>query len=94
MNYGLISKYRKELMGLATLWIVLLHGTAWFSSFLMGEIKASGYCGVDGFLFLSAVGLYFSWQNHPEDIRSFYCRRFIRIMPAYLIIVAGPCSSI
>ena len=91
MNYGLISKYRKELMGLATLWIVLLHGTAWFSSFLMGEIKASGYCGVDGFLFLSAVGLYFSWQNHSNDIRSFYCRRFIRIMPAYLIIVAIRC---
>lgn len=78
-------------MGLATLWILLLHSTAWFSSFLPGYIKATGYCGVDLFLILSAVGIWFSFQNHDSDAVSFLKRRALRILPAYWLIVLLRC---
>lgn len=91
MNWKLISKYRPHIMGLATLWILLLHSTAWFSSFPLGCLKATGYCGVDLFLFLSAVGLYFSWQNNKQDTVSFLKRRFLRLFPAYILIALIRC---
>lgn len=90
-NWGILSRYRSELMGAAALWIVLLHSTIWFSWFPAAYIKAIGYCGVDCFLFLSAVGLFFSWKKSGSDIGSFYRRRFLRIIPAYLIVVVVRC---
>ncbi len=91
MEWKLLSKYRAPLMGLATLWIILLHSTAWFSSFPLGYLKATGYCGVDSFLILSSIGLLFSWNKNGKDTKSFLKRRFIRIMPAYVFIALIRC---
>ena len=44
-----------------------------------------GNIGVDMFLFLSGIGLWFSWAKNPS-VKRFYFRRFIRIYPAWLII--------
>ncbi len=86
-NWSLLSGYRGELMGAATLWIVLLHSTIWFSLFPFAYVKMTGYCGVDCFLLLSAVGLYFSWHNSDRNVPGFYRRRLLRIYPSYLIVV-------
>ena len=37
------------------------------------------------FLFLSGVGLWFSWTKHPS-LKHFFTRRYLRIYPAWLII--------
>ena len=86
-NWTLLSRYRGELMGAATLWIILLHSTIWFSLFPLAYVKMTGYCGVDCFLLLSAVGLYFSWHNSDRNVLNFYRRRLLRIYPSYLIVV-------
>ena len=44
-----------------------------------------GNVGVDMFLFLSGIGLWFSWTKNP-DVRHFFVRRYLRIYPAWLII--------
>ncbi len=86
-------------MGLAALWVVLYHsgipftgkdgpGMAHFLYILNYYIhlfKTHGQIGVEIFLFLSAVGLYFSFEK-DDDIRSFYFRRMKRIMPEYLLV--------
>lgn len=44
-----------------------------------------GSSGVDVFLLLSGVGLYFSWSKQP-DYKIFLKKRFLRILPAYFIL--------
>ena len=71
-------------MGVATLLVLLTHGK-YFGSPTINTILAEGDVGVDIFLFLSAIGLYFSMKKN-ENTLSFYRRRFVRIIPSYLII--------
>ena len=78
-------------MGIATLLVLFRHGDAFkwpaitmpYFDLLMKE----GNVGVDIFLFLSAIGLYFSMRK-KQSILAFYQRRFSRIIPSYLIIAA------
>lgn len=84
MNYGLLSKHRGALMGFAMLIIVLFHVNVARQDAFFG-LHRLGNLGVDIFLFLSGIGLWFSWTKHPEVWR-FYRRRLIRIYPAWLII--------
>lgn len=68
-NWGLISKYRNQLFGLAIIWIMLMHSNEFtpikenrfLSRYLLydGWIRVGGI-GVDIFLFLSGVGLYYA----------------------------------
>ena len=44
-----------------------------------------GACGVEVFLFLSGIGLYFSYTRNP-DIKAFYIKRLIAIIIPYLVI--------
>ena len=70
MKYNLknISNSRSFLFGIATLMILFFHstieipGSNWFLK-IIGFIKQFGNTGVDIFLFLSAVGLYFSLKK-------------------------------
>ena len=84
MNYSIISKYRGHIMGVATLWIAILHASMWFPiEPLNWLIKGIGQGGVDVFLFLSAFGLYYSFQKDDNKI-SFWKKRFIRIFPIFI----------
>lgn len=80
-----INKYRKELMGLAALWVFYTHfGPDVFRS---GEIvwlsnlewywDVLGSCGVEIFLFLSGIGLVYS--IHKYNVKQFYIRRISRV---------------
>jgi len=87
LNYKLISTYRTQLMGLAILWVVLYHSTIVFSSVpVLGTIQAYGNEGVDIFLLVSGLGLYYAYRANISSA-VFYKRRLQRILPTYLPVV-------
>lgn len=87
-----ISKYRGELMGLQILMIIFFHFTL---DCRMYNVRYSGIVywfdkyfhssGVDMFLLLSGLGLYFSWKKKPH-FSSFYKKRYTRILIPYFIV--------
>ena len=79
-----ISRFRGALMGIAMLIIFLFHVDLARSDMFFG-LRRMGNLGVDMFLFLSGIGLWFSWMKTPSYCH-FYFRRLIRIYPAWLII--------
>lgn len=60
-----ISRFRGELMGLAMLFIILFHVWVRRDDPFYG-LHRCGNVGVDMFLFLSGVGLWFAWTRHPD----------------------------
>ena len=78
-----ISRYRAEQMGAAMLFVILFHVALDRGDPFYG-LRRCGNVGVDIFLFLSGVGLWFSWTKTP-DVRRFYRRRLVRILPTWLI---------
>ena len=89
-----IPKLRGELFGFSILTILFFHFFENVSDF--GESSpfytaatvyntVFGSVGVDIFLFLSGMGLFFSMAKN-SNVPSFYKRRLKRILPAYLII--------
>lgn len=85
MTYKALSKYRGVLMGFAILWVMYFHipiksvtEVGWF-------IHRIGFYGVDIFLFLSGLGVYFSLMKRP-NVLGFYRARLARILPAYIIV--------
>lgn len=85
------SKYRTELMGLAIILVVFHHLTFKSNSSLIGKgymfFRVTGAMGVDMFLFLSGIGLFYSYSRN-SNIIMFYKKRVLRIIPTYLIICA------
>lgn len=76
-------RFRSELMGAAMLFVILFHvaldrGDAFYG------LRRLGNVGVDIFLFLSGVGLWYSWSKTPS-LRHFYRRRLVRIIPTWLV---------
>ena len=95
LNFFSLSAHRNAIYGFAALWIVCFHYVDMgkkiagfppklqflWDSFQMGNI------GVDIFLFLSGVGLYYSFSKDGRILR-FYWKRFVRIIvPYYLLCV-------
>lgn len=102
-----ISKYRPQLMGVATLMIICCHCPHWCTG-LPGVCKSiliMGYLGVDMFLLLSGIGMYYSWKKQTENLTNtqngwnwkllilWYSKRYKRFLVPYLMI-AIPCYSI
>lgn len=94
LSWGLVSKYRNQLFGFAILWIMLMHGMEFkpipqfpfFENYFLyhSTIRVGGV-GVDIFLFLSGMGLYYAYQKRPT-LSAFYRSRFKRVLIPYLII--------
>lgn len=89
-----ISRFRGEHMGMAMLIIILFHVSLPRTDDFYG-LRRMGNLGVDIFLFLSGVGLWFSWikvrVNDPDrglfsQWRDFYKRRLLRVYPTWIII--------
>lgn len=86
MDMGCLSRRRGELMGVAILIIVLFHiglprGSAWFGLCRLGNV------GVDVFLFLSGMGLWFARQK-SQSLRHYFARRYLRVYPTWLFVAA------
>ena len=60
-----ISRFRGELMGAAMLFIILFHVALPREDAFYG-LRRMGNVGVDMFLFLSGIGLWFSWMKNPS----------------------------
>lgn len=90
--FGLISRYRGELMGFATLWVVFFHSPIripeWLPSFLREPLdifRVLGYGGVDLFILVSGIGIY---QSLSKNSPSTYIKnRFKRIYPIWAVYI-------
>ena len=95
-NLFSISEARNVIFGIATLWIGLFHSTnLTMEQYTSNEFiikafqffKGTGNVGVDMFLFLSGIGLFFSFSKDSR-VLSFWKKRFARVVPpAFLIAV-------
>ena len=94
MELNVVSKHRAAIYGFAILWVVAFHAAAINnfdysfgrdSLWLFKRIMNSGNVGVDMFLFLSGVSLYFSFSK-DGDIARFLKKRFLRIAPAVWVL--------
>lgn len=75
------STFRSELMGWAILWIMMLHFD--FCQIKpLGFIAQYGYAGVEIFILVSGLGLFFSLEK-DSSILQFYRKRVLRIFPTY-----------
>ncbi|MCD7786206.1 MAG: acyltransferase family protein [Oscillospiraceae bacterium] len=84
-DLNVLSGQRAGLFGLSILWIMLFHCSvrpAWFPLWLLAS---TGYAGVDVFLLLSGIGLYYSMERDPSPLR-FYRRRLARLLPPFLLV--------
>lgn len=82
------SKYRTQLMGVATILILLCH--SWYCIEFPAIIKyfiVSCNIGVDIFLLLSGIGLFFSLDKPINSLYSWYCHRFLRIGVPFILII-------
>ncbi len=89
-----ISRYRQQLMGLAMIFIILFHISLPRSDMFFG-LRRMGNIGVDIFLFLSGVGLWFSWTKMRQEEQpflrkwaAFYWRRLKRVYPAWVTVAS------
>lgn len=85
MNLSLISKYRTQIMGAAMMWIMWFHSPFYGKTDVFHFIHNIGFYGVDMFLMVSGLGLYFSMRK-SKGAGEFYKKRLLRILPAYLIV--------
>lgn len=71
-------------MGISILWIMMLHFT--FTQIKpLGFIAQYGFAGVDIFMMVSGLGLYYSLEKNCNTLQ-FYKKRFIRIFPTYYLL--------
>ncbi len=86
-----ISVYRSALMGIFMIWIILFHNQFQWGNYkgILYQIIRYGNVGVDAFLFLSGVGLYYSFSGGSGTIRDrivpFYKKRLIRLLLPYCL---------
>lgn len=86
IKYNILSRYRSELMGIAILWVIFSHTSLVCNISAVNTIKNIGYGGVDIFLMVSGMGLYYSFTKNHNTL-SFYKRRLTRILPTYIPVV-------
>lgn len=85
-----IMSNRTEIFGLVAIWIILFHINNNIGFFRLPVVSAFsrliavGNAGVDIFLFLSAIGLYYSISKNT--ISTFYKNRFARVIIPYIIL--------
>ena len=89
-DYSLLSKYRSELMGFASILIVLFHSNTVFRYGNYNQYyKIFIYqqnIGVEIFLIVSGIGLYFSLSKSNFNFKEYHIKRILNVYLTYLII--------
>lgn len=87
-----INDARIVLLGIAAFLVTFFHSDLLniydvigieFIADIINFVKKTGNFGVDIFLFLSGIGLYFSISKN--NLKTFYKNRFIRILPEFIL---------
>ncbi|AZK43498.1 DUF1624 domain-containing protein [Erysipelothrix piscisicarius] len=92
LTWGMFSEYRDQLYGFTIIWIIVFH--IWESfpkqisyNWTIINIIKRGNMGVDLFLILSGVSLYYSMKKNPnQSLQAFYKRRFSRLCKIYIFV--------
>lgn len=91
-NWKDISEYRGELYAFSILWIIIFHieeslfDASPYTS-LTRAIINRGNIGVDIFLFISGISLYYSLKKYEKiNVINFYKRRFSKLFPIYVFL--------
>ncbi len=94
LNWGILSRYRSQLSGIAIIMIMVFHYSENVIQagknnpayhFADGWYQLFGSIGVELFLIVSGVGLWFSFEKSPK-VLPFYRRRLKRIVLPYFIV--------
>lgn len=81
-----ISKNRTAIMGISMVLVVMFHSSFEIHSIpILQAFKMSGDIGVDIFLLVSGIGIYFSLQKN-SNYREYIVRRAVRILPACIVV--------
>lgn len=91
MYIELVNKYRKQLMGVAALWILIFH--VWKLAFTeIPKIRffervfvRIGFCGVDIFFLISGIGLVYAIGKY--SLLEFWVRRYKRLIFPFVLIL-------
>lgn len=81
-------------MGAACIWVVLSHNIfAWPGKlWILEQFAYRGNAGVDIFLILSGIGLYYSYSKYPDSmpvparLKNYYPRRMVRLLAPYVLL--------
>lgn len=95
INWSDLSKYRNQLYGLAMFWIVIFHVWEEFKDIFpngnsLVSIIKNGNLGVEIFLFLSGISMYFAIQKYVEPtgrirVGEFLKKRAAGILKVYFV---------
>lgn len=93
-NFASLSTYRSEIMGISAIFIMICHSQAFCKDIfngrselnvLFGNIAIQFNIGVDIFLILSGIGLYYAYEKHPKFI-NYYLKRVVNVYIPFVII--------
>ena len=93
-SWNILSKYRDELYGFSIIWIILFHGIILKNLSLSSNLDfltkciRGGNCGVEIFLLLSGIGLYYSFEKN-NSILNFYIKRIKRILFSFIVVIGS-----
>lgn len=92
INLNVFSQYRSALMGFSTILILICHSIEYIGvdKGIMYHLLIQGNRGVDIFLFLSGIGIYYSLSNITPPVSHrlpyWYAKRLCRVLTPYVII--------
>ena len=88
LNLSVYSKYRTQIMGLAAIMIIVCHIRGFDLSHvpLLEKLLWFGNYGVEFFLFVSGIGMYYSLTKKDVSILQWYKKRYVRIGVPFLLI--------
>lgn len=88
LNLSVYSKYRTQIMGLAAIMIILCHirGIEYSNFPFLEKLLWFGNYGVEIFLFVSGIGMYYSLTKENISLIQWYKRRYVRITVPFLLI--------
>ena len=92
LHLNVFSQYRTQIMGIAAIMILICHivGCGVLLPDLLKKIFTIGNYGVDVFMFVSGLGMYYS-INNKSSIYQWYQKRYTRIFVPYFIISIPYC---
>lgn len=91
LNLSVYSKYRLQIMGFAAIMIILCHirGIEYSNFPFLEKLLWFGNYGVEIFLFVSGIGMFYSLTKENISLIRWYKRRYVRIAIPFLLIAVS-----